>query len=164
MIYTMASVIAYFGFDKVLYLLSFTNYGVTYLNWSKYNTTFERSSILFMFVRIIMLLGCLAFYKDLRAKDSSINVLYNMAIVCTITQLLTVRLYLFGRITTYFYVTYIFLIPEIMGLIKERYSKNKRIVLYGIIIIALLLYHFVYYYSSSGAVGSGYEVYKSVFF
>lgn len=163
-LYIGGSIAGYVGFDLIIYILSYTNYGKTYLQWAKYNTSFELSSILNLGVRIILLVGCLIFAKDTIKRKASTLGLYNAVIICTIFQILTLKSYLFGRITTYFFCMYIFLIPEVMETIKRCVDKISYRIIQIVLIILLIAYHFVYYFSSSGASGSGYEIYNSLLF
>jgi transmembrane protein EpsG len=160
--YFLGAIGVYFLFEKIMYILSFTNYGATYIQWTKYNIEYSANSILNLVVRVVMLMGCLMFAKSTVKRNPETQYLYNMVILCTILQVLTIRSYLFGRVTTYFFIFYIFLIPEVVETITIK-MKNK-VLIYGVVIIAMLIYHFIYYYSSQGASGSGYEVYKSLLF
>ncbi len=163
-IYTIICIMGYFGFNIILELLSYTNYGQTYLQWTKYNTSFEMSSIINLGVRFILLIACLIFSKKTIARKPSTLGLYNAAIICTILQVFTLKSYLFGRITTYFFVMYIFLIPEVIITMKHHLKGNSYNLVKGLIFLVLLAYHFIYYFSSSGASGSGYTIYKSLLF
>lgn len=164
MIYFLGTLGCYIGFDYVIYLLSFTNYGKTYLNWSVYNTSFEMSSILNLVVRLAVLVFCLFFYKVTIKRNSKLRVFYHTALICTALQVLTLKSYLFGRVTTYFFMPYIFLLPEVMETIKVNFSSKNYVLIKYIVYIVLFFYHIVYYFSETGASGSGYDVYDFIFF
>ena len=163
-LYLSGGIIAYIGFDVIIYLLSFTNYGRTYLNWSKYNTSFELSSILNLIIRISFLIICLCYYKETVKRVPYTKILYNEVVICTILQLLTLKSYLFGRVTTYFFVPYIVLIPEVVITIKKSKNKLYQNLLTLAVYFLFAVYHCIYYFSPSGAYGSGYTEYHSLLF
>ena len=160
LLYTAICICGYIGFAFITKIVGYTNYGITYLQWSKYNVSFTNSSILNLGVRMIMLIVSLAFSKETIKRNPRNLVLYNSVIICTILQVLTLKSYLFGRITTYFFGAYIFLIPEIMETAKNKMKRKSYITTQIAVFIILVAYHFVYYFSSSGASGSGYDYYK----
>lgn len=163
-VYVIVCIVSYIGFDRITHVLQYTNYGQTYLGWSRYNTSFEMSSILNLIIRLALLIACLFFSKETIKRAPYTQGLYNAAIICTILQVLTLRSYLFGRVTTYFFIGYIFLIPEVMITVKRHIAGRAKFYVEIAMILLWGAYHFVYYFSSSGAVGSGYEIYKSLIF
>lgn len=163
-IYLMGAVIAYVGFNAILWVISYTGYGQIYLNWTKYNTSFEETTFINLAIRIMLLLVCGYFAKETIQRVPHAVYLYNAAIICTILQLLSLKLDMIGRVTTYFYVPYIFLIPEVIKTVEYKFTRSSRGIVVAAAIVLFALYHFVYYFSGSGAVGSGYDVYKSLVF
>lgn len=161
-VYALGTVLVFLFFNPLLHLLSYTNYGRTYLGWAKYNTSYEISSFLNLGVRIIMLVGCMFFKKKVLERSPSSSLLYHSAIICTIFQLITLRSYLFGRVTTYFFAAYIFLIPEVVCVCKRMFKQRDRKWVTFAVYAVFTAYHFVYYFSGSGAIGSGYDAYKSL--
>lgn len=159
-LYCIIGMGCYMGFDTIKIILSYTNYGETYLNWSRYNTTYEMSSIMNLILRVFICGFCLKFSRKTIERAPYTIHLYNAAIICTVLQLLTLKLYILGRVTTYFWVAYIFLIPEVLITVNNYLSSNSKKYFLIILIAGLFVYHAVYYYSSSGAIGSGYNYYK----
>lgn len=164
LIYFGVTVALYVGFDIVIMILQYTNYGRTYLEWSLYNTSYESSSILLLMVRLVLMVGCLLFSKETIKRNPKTIVFYNAIIICTVVQLLTIKLYLFARVTWYFYIPYIFLIPEVLQTIHSKFTKRSRKIITLMVYLIFAVYHFVYYFGVSGAEASGYDVYKSLLF
>jgi len=161
-IFTVLTLIVYFQFDKILWLLSFTSYGKIYLNSFRYNSSFQLSPILNLIIRFIFLAVCMIVSKEVIKEKPYTRGLYNAAIICTIIQVLTLKSYLFGRVTTYYFALYILLIPYVIKTMQKKMKDGKGFLNLGVIIF-FALYHFIYYFSSTGAVRSGYDVYKSIF-
>lgn len=157
MLYIGLALVLYLSIDVIFYFLSNTNYGMVYLGTS-FDKRFSISSIQNLAVRIGLMVGSLLFYKKVVDNDMRASVYFNFAIVCTIMQLLTINSYLFGRVTTYFFIIYTLLIPEIVVIFKR---KDKFLIM-GLVILLFLAYHFVYYNSSQGAVSGGYDNYRSI--
>lgn len=111
-----------------------------------------------------MYLGCLMFAKKTVARAKYTVVLYNIVAMCTILQIGAISFNIFGRITTYFYIAYIFLIPEVLKTIRELFSERDGILIYIGISLLLCIYNVVYYFSSAGAVAAGYSMYASILF
>lgn len=156
--YVLALLVCTFGFSIIESLLSGTYYGQMYFG-GKYDIQTD-SSIMNLIVRIMMLIIVLLFYKKVIKHDETNVILYNMVIICTIAQIVATQSYIFARLTTYFYIYYVLLIPEVMKVaIKKGISKQ---IANMIIIIILIVYQFVYYNSSSGAIGGGYDEYRTI--
>lgn len=156
MLYILFGIFVLFGYNIIEVILEKTAYGKIYMKYDMYNMSFSISSIINLCVRIVMLISCLLFYKKLINRDSDNKFLYNMAFFCTIFQILTLKSYVFGRLTTYFFVYYIFLIPKVLNQFK---GKNKVIVLL-ILILGFSAYQYIYYISDNGAISGGYNEYK----
>ena len=156
-IYATISLFLFLFIDKIFNLLSNTSYGSVYLGTS-FDQSFSTSSIQNLLVRIALMLGSLLFYKPIIKNNPKANVYFHFAIVCTIVQLLTIQSTLFGRITTYFFIVYTLLIPEIVNLFKNK----DKIMITTVVILLFLAYHTVYYNSTQGAISGGYEKYKTI--
>ncbi len=163
-VYFIATVVGYIGFDRIIYFLSMTNYGSIYLHWDEFNSSFDMSTIINLIVRLLMLVFCLLFSKNTIKRNPKTNVMYHAIIICTILQIFTLQFRMFARLTTYFFVPYIFLIPEVMLTFEQKLSKKSCFLVKCVIYVVLFAYHIVYYFSASGAVGSGYDEYKSLLF
>lgn len=160
-LYLIIAAILFFSWDLIKYLLSFSYYGSTYFG-STYDVT-EKSSIYNLAIRLIMLIICLILYPKKIKDNQNINYLYNNAIACTMLQIITTRSYIVARLTTYFYVYYILLIPIVFYEFVENKNKKWKIIYYTLFVLALIAYQIVYYYSSSGAIRGGYSIYRTIF-
>lgn len=159
MLYIIGSIILLLMHDLIYDLISHTKY-VIYFS-SQYNVSKLSSTILNLFVRIILYIFCMKNKNDL--EGSLYNFSFNMVTICTILQFLVVKYYFFARFTTYFYAFYIILLPKCIDNYLKRFTPNSRRIVRGLIYIVLFAYFIVYYKSSSGAVGSGYDLYNFVF-
>lgn len=138
-IYLIAVIIALIFSNAFMYIISLTPYS-GYID-SFYNVKGQGSVIANTFVRVILLLFCLYFYSYI-SKNSSYDYLYHMALWCTSFQILAINSALFGRITTYFYLGYLFLIPEV---IEHGFKKkNNKIIAKIVFFIIFIAYYLVY--------------------
>ncbi len=151
--YGVLAVVAFFSFDILKAVLQNTYYGQIYFG-SNYDIGGKTSSIFNLVFRLGLLGACLVFYPKMIKADEKNKILYHMAIICTILQIITVRSYIFGRLTTYFFIFYCLLIPEII----DTVFKGKKWVIVASVII-LCMYHGIYFTSSS-AEQSGYTHYQ----
>ena len=158
LIYIIIGLFMFFGFPIIENLMKNTYYGDVYFG-SKYDIT-TQSTVLNFFVRVALLVVSLMFLKPVLKRDEKNIILYNMAIFCTLSQVLAMKSYIFARLTTYFFVYYILLIPELVMSFKNIKTRKIAILL---IVLLFSLYQFVYYNSSSGAVGGGYSEYTTLF-
>ncbi len=152
--YAMISIFGYLFFDTILVLINGTNYGQIYQKTNYYKAS--SSSSLNLIIRMGMLVATMFFCKTTIHENQNNKIFYNLIIWCTIMQLLTTKMYILGRITTYFFTSYIILIPNIVNSIAKD-NKNKTNYI-AILIVLFALYHFVYFKST--AMNSGYDVYK----
>lgn len=151
-------------FPLVTKLLAYTKYGQTYLYWDKYNQSGLSSTLFNLAVRLIFVITVLL-VKDKVLKDYPYsNYLYHMVMINLVIQCCTTKLYILGRVSTYFYLGYIFLFPIILPYIARKFRLSYKRTLKPIALIGFFAYFMVYYFSSSGAVGSGYDVYKCLLF
>lgn len=158
--YIVLMISIFLGFDFIKDLLADTYYGKMYFG-SSFDVV-ETKAIFNLALRVIMLVGSLIFYKKVTELDTTNKYAYNLVVFCTILQVLAAKSYIFARLTTYLFVYYIILIPDIFEELL-KIIKNKKInnLMYVLITVALIVYQLVYYFSSSGASAGGYEVYKT---
>lgn len=154
MLYAVLCLVLIYGFDTIQGLLKNTSYG-GYVD-SGYDMEFGAGTILNTIVRCMMLFVCMIFKNRVIKNDESSKSLYNIAIVCTIVQILALFSHLFARISTYFFAFYILLIPKVAEAVLSR-VKEKWII-YILIFAALLVYHNIYFFSTANSYG--YDVYK----
>ena len=163
-IYSLIAIFFYWTFDSIITIinrLSIFNYISIYSNSSMYSSSFSLSTIQNSVIRLIMLIISLLFSNRVLQKKN-LSFLYNTIILCTILQIGAIKFYIFGRITTYFYTAYIYLIPYLLDAIRSFFKKNSRFIINNILYLMLFIYHIVYYLSSSGAIAAGYEIYRSI--
>lgn len=151
-------------FPLITKLLAYTKYGQTYLSWEKYNQSGLPSTLFNLAVRLIFIIIALL-VKDKVIKDYQYSIyLYHMALINLVIQCCTTQLYILGRVSTYFYLSYIFLFPIVFPYISRKFSLSYRNFLKPIVFLGFFVYFIVYYFSASGAIGSGYDIYKSLLF
>lgn len=158
-LYSILSVTAFLSFEIIKSILANTYYGRVYFGGIFDQQT--ESSVLNFFVRMCFLVLALFFSKKVLKKDEKNVFLYNLVIYCTLFQILAIKTYVFSRITTYFFIFYVLLIPEIVSAIMNK-GRQKVFIIFMIIFV-LLIYKSVYYNSSSGAKGCGYDEYVTFF-
>lgn len=141
----------------IMNILSSTSYGQRYLG-GKYDVSME-SSVAVLAVRAILLAFVLIMRRfstpESRGKTA---ILYHMAIICTLMQLLAVKSYIFARLTTYYYIAYVLLIPEAIS--STKITKRQKQLLLIVVIAALLVYKIVYYQKMGP--GAGIDNYKFI--
>lgn len=108
-------------FPLLTRLLQYTGYG-WYIG-SVYDIEARDSAVWNLVFRLLLLAGFFCFVKGVLQRNPQNRILYNMAMVCVILQVLTVQSYIFGRVTTYYFIFFIFLIPEIVH--SARRSETK---------------------------------------
>lgn len=162
-VYAIISILGFFYFDNLMMLIKDeSNYGAVYVGSTLYDVAYSGSVIVNTFVRIFILLLCMLVYNDTVNRAKYTVYLYNVAWICTVIQIFTLQSYLFGRVTTYFFVPYIILLPEVLKTYEIKLGK------YGIcarifFFICFAIYHYGYYLLG-GASGSGYDEYKLIDF
>lgn len=156
-IYIGIALLFLFSLNFIEKILFFTHYGQVYLEKGMFIS--QTSSILNLVFRCCVLFICSFFYRYIQANDKiKLNKLMNISIWCVLFQLLTLKIYIFARITTYLYVFYVFLISNIYENIKNKKKKQIFII---IMCLIFLIFHIGYYNSVSHS--SGYDVYKFIF-
>lgn len=148
-------------FDRIVDLLSFVGYVKNYSGDENFSAAFTISTVLNFIVRLALFFFCLIFYKLVTRRYSYSLVYYNLAVICTIAQIGAIKFSIFGRLTTYFFLVYVFLLPEVFKVLADRLDKMGKLVFYIFILIAFAVYFLVYYFSPNGAEGGGYLIYSS---
>lgn len=148
-------------FDRIVDLLSFVGYVKNYSGDENFSAGFTISTVLNFIVRLALFFFCLIFYKLVTRRYSYSLVYYNLAVICTIAQIGAIKFSIFGRLTTYFFLVYVFLLPEVFKVLTDRLDKMGKLVFYIFILIAFAVYFLVYYFSPNGAEGGGYLIYSS---
>lgn len=160
-IYFFAGALLFLFFTRIQNALSFLGYVQTYAADQSFSASFELSTILNFAVRLLLFTFCLLFYRATVKRSSYTAIYYNVAAVCTILQIGAIMFNIFGRLTTYFYIVYIFLIPEVLKTISKPFDKYGTALLYSGAIIIFAVYFVVYYFSPAGAQGAGYLNYST---
>ena len=149
------------AYDIVLWVISNTSYK-NYIG-SNFDVAFNENTAANSVMRLIMLVGCLLFAKSTVKRNPDTLIYYNSVIICTILTTLSVKMYLIARMTQYFYVMYIFLIPEVVKSIQSHLTSNNKKIMLFLTLLLLLVYHFIYYaLTNTGA--RNYGVYKMMLF
>lgn len=138
--------------DMIIWVILNTSYGQIYGSTINFEAT--SLAIINFIIRIVMCILAIIFMKNTLNKKEN-NILYHLVIWCTLLQIIAVKIAIFARVTTYFYIFYIFLIPEI--LISIQNVKIRKYLTVGVIIVSVL-YYLVYYHKTS--VSSGYDIYN----
>lgn len=160
--YLLACVAAIFLYSKIVVLLKRSTYGAIYFGWSDFDFAFGGSAVINLMIRVLLLVLCLNVRKNIIKKDSKYEILYHMIIVCTIVQVFAVISYVFGRITTYFFVYYLILIPEVAKEYRNKIAQNSK-TLYDILVYVMLFLYQCVYYFGQGADAAGYGNYTTIF-
>lgn len=157
--YVLAGIMIYFAFPVLLGLFSNISYIRIYQE-SSYAAATSKTTILNLIVRIAMCGCCFLILRKNSVIASSNLSLFNSVVLCTLFQVCAVRFSIFGRVTTYFFVAYILLIPKVLQVFQRKFVRENRRVVRVAFILVCFVYQMVYYFSSAGASGGGYEIYK----
>lgn len=161
------TIVLYFTVTIILFLGEKLLYNIIYMTkYSIYFTTIynvsKTSSLFNTIVRVTLLIFCYIFKKDL-IEDKKYNFCYHMISICAILQILTMKYYFLGRLTTYFFAFYIVLLPRCLDKFLEKISFKYRNILKILIYVLIILYFMIYYFSPSGSINSGYNMYNFIF-
>lgn len=136
LIYILSFLLVFLFKDVITDLLMLTDYGQTYIMWYKQNP----KAIYNLIIRVFLFL--FYFFIGYNSKNKPNNIIYiNLCIWCLLTQSITTYIYAFGRITTYFFVFFIFFIPNA---IKNTTFSNRNSLNF-ITVFGFLGYYIVYY-------------------
>jgi hypothetical protein len=156
--YALLGAAIYTFFPIIMSVVSLTSYGQVYTS-SNLDFAFGWSTVLNLLVRLVMFILSLLFLKRLTRYDKRDIYLYNLVAWSTLMQVLTVSSALFGRLTTMFFVFYIFLIPEIIASFSRRMERRLSLLM---VLSLLFVYQFAYYNSPNGALSGGYATYRTI--
>lgn len=156
-IYVLVGLMLAASFTTIISIIALTPYGTVYLG-SLYDISFSLNTVQNFILRLVILGVCLVYAKRTIVKYPETNYYYNIVIYCTLLQVLAMYSSLFGRLTTMFFVAYVILIPAIIYANYIKTIAYRRVI--AVVVVAALAYQYIYYNSQSGAVGSGYEIYK----
>lgn len=156
--------IAAIGYSLLSLFINIFNFIPYISNYSYLFNSSNAGTNINLIVRIVLLFACLILHGRTIERDENSDRLYNIVIICTILQLFATKFPIIGRVTTFFFVAYIYLIPEILGSIRTYFKNNalNRMTIQIAFIIAFFCYFLVYYFSptGSGAISGNYISYK----
>lgn len=160
--YFVLAILSFVLFNYFKLLISFTSYA-KYLNWSHYDVGITLNSLSNLIVRFIFLFISLLFWKKIALKNQSVDylVLYHFIFICTILQIISVNSNLFTRLTTYFFVVYILLIPQILKCILYKTRFSSKLIVRIVLFTFLLVYQIVYFCVQGS--NSGIDHYRFIF-
>lgn len=156
-LYSILAVILFVFSTFVKALIQYTSYS-EYIGWSEFDKESVITAIFNFGVRFILMIICLFFINEVIKDDPKRNFLYHMVIICTILQLLVAKEYIFARITIYFFVYYIILIPVVFEKSEIFFKRNSILIEKIIVFLAFFVYQIVYYLSQANI--GGYSVYR----
>lgn len=156
-IYIGIALLFLISYNFIQKLLFMTHYGQVYLEKGMFIS--QSSSILNLIFRCSILMICGFFYRYITDKDKiHLKKLMNMSLWCVLFQLLTLKVYIFARITTYFYIFNVLLISNIYeGINKKKKKQIFKFLMY----IIFMIFHIGYFFAVSKS--SGYDIYKFIF-
>lgn len=167
--YCVVTVIAFLGFDYILYLVSVIPYTSRYITSSFISA--RSYSIAPFAVRLAMVIVCFYYCKRTIKYNNNSSMLYNLCLACLFFQVLALKSYIFSRIITYFSVYFILLIPRVLkavtqkGKIKILNGKSsiylpQKVVL-ALVVVAMFAYKTVYFHFPNGAKNGEYMNYST---
>ncbi len=162
--YILSSIALFLSFDLIEAIIRLTSYS-KYID-SIYNVAFSKTTILNTILRASFFLFSYFFYSKAKGRIVENKRMVHYAGLCLLIQVASIRFYFLARLTTYFFIFYLFIFADIYQYIKEKLKENKRKCSSFCILFFVLffLYHTVYYFSSSGATGCGYQEYTFISF
>lgn len=101
----------------------------------------QLNMLLNLIYRAALLLGSLIYIRQVLNRDKKYKVLYLLSMIGIVFQIISVSMTSIGRITTYFYAVFIFLIPVVISCIPRR---RMRLVAKYIVMLGMMCYHFFY--------------------
>ncbi|SDP64734.1 EpsG family protein [Selenomonas ruminantium] len=161
-VFLFISIASMIVFDIFVDLMSKSFYGMIYIGSEMYDVSFKTSVIINTVFRALLLMFCMFFYNKLIHNNEENRILINTGFICLFFQILTLKSYLFGRITTYFFITYLFIMPRIFELICKHTVIRDRVVVKFLFGVSIMIYHYTYYFMV--AKDSGYDKYDTFLF
>lgn len=157
--YIIVSIFVYLLYDSFESVILNTSYGQKYLASSYYNVV-EGSSMINLFFRMTLFIFC--YYLINRRKENTYdtNLLQNLCFACVVLQIMTIKSYVFGRMTTYFFVYFILLVPKAIKSI--RVNRNSKFLVNTAFLICCIIYHSIYFITKASP-GFGVGIYKFFF-
>lgn len=157
--YLIISLAVYICFNLLVSIMGFIPYVKTYIYYLNNDNLGTNINLI---IRVLMLFICLLFRKDAINFDKGNEKLYHIVIICTMIQFFATRFAIIGRVSTYFFVAYIYLLPEILSIVKNHFVYSNQPIIQILFNIALGCYFLIYYFSTSGsgALSGGYIHYK----
>lgn len=143
------------AYSYVLWIISQTSYG-HYIG-SRFDVSMKLTTIMNTAMRVLMLIGCLMFAKRTVRRNPNTLIFYNAAVICTIFTVMSIRMGLIARITQYFYMIYIFLVPEVLKSVQSRLTSGSKKIMLLIVFLLFGIYHFAYYHLTGGG---NYHIYR----
>ena len=132
----IALILSYFLKDKVLLLLNHLIMGDRYKNYLNQGTSLTMSGFI---IQLAIYIFCLCFKKDILKADAKNLSLYNLMFLGLIFQAFSTVIAEFFRVSMYFSIFSIVLIPKAILSVK---NKNIRVIVYLLVLIALVAYIF----------------------
>ena len=133
---TIALILAYFFRGSVITLLSFFIKSGNYENYLSREVTLTISGFIIQFA---IYLFCIFFKEDILKSDNSNLSLYNLLFLGIVFQVFAAVIAEFFRVSMYFSIFGIILIPKAIASIKD---KNILAITYLLVFLALVLYIF----------------------
>lgn len=143
--YILIGIVSVLTSTLIFRVVSYLPFG-HYLSESWRYGAFDKNAILNFIVRLTMLICAMLFFKEISKKNKKISIYYHMIFICTILQAITVLNNAMGRITTFFFLAYLIIIPEIVT--NTKLFKKEKKLMYPMLICAFLIYHYVYFKSA----------------
>lgn len=122
--------------DQILWLINLISWEEQYTNYIQGEQTLNYTGFI---IQLIILFFCLIFKKSLLNINNKEITMYNLLVIGLIFQLLSTDIAVLFRLSLYFSIFSIILIPNVINTIKD---KNLRILVTFLIIIISCFYTF----------------------
>lgn len=132
----IALILAYLFKNEVLIMLSYLNMGDRYENYLNHGASLTISGFIIQFAIYIF---CLYFKKDILKSDIKNLSLYNLLFFGLVFQAFSAVIAEFFRVSMYFSIFSIVLIPKAILSVKD---KNMKMIIYLSVLLALVAYIF----------------------
>lgn len=129
--------------DFIVLAASLTSYG----GYTTYGTV-QEINIANVYARLCMLIGSLFFAKKTLIRNPNTVIYYNSAIICLIiTNIATVaNVPIFSRLASYFFMPYMFLVPEVLKSIKSTCMTIYSRKFYALLTVGFCAAYFLVLY------------------
>lgn len=132
----IALILAYLFKNEVLIIISYLNMGYRYENYLNHGASLTISGFIIQFAIYIF---CLYFKKDILKSDIKNLSLYNLLFFGLVFQAFSAVIAEFFRVSMYFSIFSIVLIPKAILSVKD---KNMKMIIYLSVLLALVAYIF----------------------